>query len=380
MSQDRPDASTRKRLLDDLAWFVAKGGAARLLLPPVEPGRRAFPEPWAATKAGAALLLRRLAWHAGLDRAIEIEDRRGGAPVSERKPTTRLELHELRRTTATFALGFIGDDDIAGTFAHEIGVAHAVLNPTNDVDPYRSSDAPVLEVDPEKDLERGSVATVYLGLGVLAANAALQHHAILERTDFNPMLVLERSVGVTSGYVPVESLTYLLAVQAAVRGDTTPPPGLSPEQQRQVAAYLDNLDRHELRERLGIAADAVPGTRPAVEPFADAALVPDDLPRKTAFRWTTSRKGIGFLTGTVVGIGTSMAAFPTLMPFFAAAGIAVGFLIGHRVRVTRCSACATVVRRDATVCAKCGAALRGDIADLSERLAAEERLTDGENA
>jgi len=77
---------------------------------------------------------------AGLDRAIEVEDRQVGARPTERKPATRVTLVEVRRTTAVFALALLGADD----------------------------------------LERGSIATVYLGLGVLAANAARQNHAVLE--------------------------------------------------------------------------------------------------------------------------------------------------------------------------------------------------------
>ena len=35
-------------------------------------------------------------------------------------------------------------------------------------DPYRSAEAPTIDVDRDVDQPRGSVATVYLGLGVVA--------------------------------------------------------------------------------------------------------------------------------------------------------------------------------------------------------------------
>jgi len=176
-----PDAESREQLLDVLAEFVAKDGAGAFLLPPVEPGDAAFPEPWAASKPGVVLLLRRLAWHAGLDREIELEDRRAGAPPTERKPQTRVELIEVRRRSAVFVLRFIGEDDVPGTLAHEVGIAYAVLHRPDEADPYRTAEAPIISVDPDVDLERGSIATVYLGLGVLAANAARQQHTIFER-------------------------------------------------------------------------------------------------------------------------------------------------------------------------------------------------------
>jgi predicted amidophosphoribosyltransferase len=44
------------------------------------------------------------------------------------------------------------------------------------------------------------------------------------------------------------------------------------------------------------------------------------------------------------------------------------------VRIARCSACIATVPVRAERCAKCGATFHGDIASLSDRLEAEERL------
>jgi hypothetical protein len=376
---EAPDAETREHLLAVLAEFIAKGGASPLLLPPVEPGDAAFPDRWAPTKAGLAVLLRRLAWHAGIERDIEIEDRRAGAPPTERKPTTTLELIEVRKKTAVFVLRFLGEDDLVGTLAHEIGVVHAVLHPPDRAPPYRTAEAPVISVDPDVDLERGSIATVFLGLGVLAANAARQGHSVLEGQSFNPLIVATVGVTVEAGHVPVECLTYLLAVQAVVRDDTHAPPGLVPAQRREVEAWIAALrgQVRELRARLGIADDARPAARPAVEPFLDVALDDDPLPRAVAFRWRTHRGGVGLLAGTLLGLGFATAvASRAAIPVALLGGAIGGHVIGRRVRVPRCSACATIVRGDATTCRRCGAALKGDISHLSERLEAEERLED----
>src|SRR6478735_8601832 len=91
----KPDTETREQLLGE----------------PVMPGEKNFPEPWAPTRAGVQLLLRRLVWHAsaapnaGVDRAtgstsereIVVEDKTVGAPPTERKPATRCELHEVHK-------------------------------------------------------------------------------------------------------------------------------------------------------------------------------------------------------------------------------------------------------------------------------------------
>ncbi len=371
-----PDAETREHLLDVLGQFVAQRGPATLLAPPVEPGDAAFPEPWAPTPSGVALLLRRLAWHARLELEIEIEDRRAGEAPTERKPATRLELIEVRRRSALFALGFIGADDVAGTFAHEIGVAHAVLHRPDGFDPYRTTKPAVIAVEPGVDLERGSIAAVYLGLGVLAANAARQHHSVPERTGFNPLLVVSVGVQLVAGHLPVESVVYLLAVQAAVRGERKPPAGLVPQQRREVASVLAGLCTEELRERLGIPGDAVGAERPAVQAFADAQLAPDESPPTKAFRWNTDRKGVGTILGTLFGIGASIVVSRGLLPMLAIGGAGVGHVIGRQVRVPRCSACATVNAAAAPTCRKCGAVFRGDISQLADRLEAEERLDD----
>src|SRR5690606_35993728 len=114
------------QLLGVLAEWIAKGGAERFLLPPVAPGAAAFPEPWAPTTAGVHRLLRRLVWHAGIERGIELDDdRMAKAPPTERKPATRVELTEVDKDKAYFTLYLIGSDDIVGTLAHEIGVLHA---------------------------------------------------------------------------------------------------------------------------------------------------------------------------------------------------------------------------------------------------------------
>ena len=374
-----PDLETREYLLDVLGEFVARAGAGPLLLPPVEPGKAAFPDPWAPTRAGTALLLRRLAWHAGLDRAIEVEDSQEGARPTERKPATRVKLVEVRRGAAAFTLEFIGEDDVAGTLAHEIGVAFAVLHPPDRVDPYRTAEAPAIAVDPDVDLERGSIAAVYLGLGVLAANAARQNHAVLEGQSFHPLLVAKVGVELEAGYLPASSLTFLVAVQAALRGETNPPGGLVPAQRREAQAWLEVLDRDALRARLGIASDAPIGERPTPTAFPDAKLEPDAPRHKIAFRWRTHRGGLGFLGGLLLGIGASIAVGPALMPWFVIGGAIGGHLFGRQVQVPRCSACATVLAGLAQHCTACGAVMRGDIAHLSDRLAAEEQLQDAED-
>ncbi len=372
-----PAPERREQLLAVLAEYVAHGGAGPLLAPPVVPGGAAFPDPWEPTARGLETLLRRLAWHAGQPRAIVVVDERLGAPPTQRKPETHVELVAVRAGELELTSWFVGEDDVAGTLAHELGVAHAMIARSGDRDPYRAPEPPEQGVDPECDLERGSIATVYLGLGVLAANAAFQQYSSPGRFNgaYSP---LEYDV-LRAGYVPMSELAYLLAVQAVVRGEPVPPPGLSPPQRDEVTAWLDALHGRagELRERLGIAADARGEARPAATPFDDT-LREHARRRRIAFRWQTHRAGEGFLAGAVVAAATSFVAMPHGLFAFVVGGAVVGLSVGRSLRIARCSTCATALAIDAPACGRCGAMMYGDITRRSDRLEAEERVIGSE--
>ena len=406
-----PDAGTREQVLALLADLIARAGAERFLRPPVAPGAAAFPDPWAPTPAGVQVLLRRLAAHADLDacgvREVKIDDRRAGKPVTERMPATRIEAAELRGGVATFVLGYVGADDVGGTAAHEVGALFAAMHRPVRADPYRSAEPPAIEVE-AGDAERGSIATVYLGLGVLAANAAFQEYS--RAGKFNGAYeALEHDV-LRAGAVAMSVLAYAVAVQAVVRAEllgiaADAPKGLRRPQNDEVSAWIGALRGRggALVERLGLGAscvrDADPGghgstavagglvtgavarsrTREAAVAFADvdaAAVARDERAnaRRIAFRWRTNRGGVGVIAGAVVGVGFALIAGRGIAPWLVFGGAGSGHAIGRRVRVRRCSACSTVVREDADVCPRCGAALRGNIERLADRLDAEERL------
>src|SRR5829696_269807 len=83
---DKGGPKSREHALAILVELIARGGAAPFLLPPVIPGEEAFPDAWAPSRVGVELLLRRLLRYADLDFAVMIDDRRAGAPPTERKP------------------------------------------------------------------------------------------------------------------------------------------------------------------------------------------------------------------------------------------------------------------------------------------------------
>lgn len=398
-----PAPARREQLLGMLAELIARGGPGRFVASPIAPGRHAFPDPWRATRGGVHALLRRLAVHADLAVTITLTDDRLGAPPTERKPETRVGLVQVRRARSPsagaitdaalahdasarppgpgdqlgFRIEFLGEDDVAGTLAHELGVAYAALHRPDVLDPYRLGEQVELEVDAERDHERGSVAAVYLGLGVLAANAAFQEYSRAGRFNggYSP---LEYDV-LRAGYLSMSELAFLLAVQAVACGRPVPA-GLSAPQRDEVIAWMAALERDApaLRDRLGLPAELPSEVRPAAVAFTDIDLADDaPAPQLVAFRWRTNRGGVGFVAGAVLGMGVAMLlAGNQLAPLLVLGAAGGGHLVGRRVRVPRCSACANVVAPSASTCPRCGAALRGDIARLADRLEAEEGLDD----
>jgi hypothetical protein len=116
-------------------------------------------------------------------------------------------------------------------------------------------------------------------------------------------------------------------------------------------------------------------------PFDEVMLEEDPPPTRTAFRWRTHRGGVGFFAGIVIGAGFAATVVSRgAAPLCLLAGAGVGHTAGRRVRVPRCSNCASVVAAAAGRCPHCGATLRGDIDRLDDRLEAEERLEAGPDA
>lgn len=376
MPPAEPNAARRDELIAMLGDLIARTGAGPFLAPPIEPGAAAFPEPWKRTRGAAIAVLRRLAWHSGNPRSIVVVDERLGAPPTDRRPETRVGLQAVEAKTLQFRMEFLGQDDIAGTLAHELGVAHAAVNRRSS-DPYREADSPRIDIDPDRDHERGSVAAVYLGFGALVANAAFQEYN--RPGKFNGVYYENEHDVLRAGYISLSDIAFLVAVQATIRGAAVPT-GLKGPQRDEVTAWMTELapKKDALREMLGIERDAEPDTRDKPVLFSDIDVDEDaPPPRKTAFRWLTHRGGVGFVVGSAIGIASAMAVAATngnALVVISLAGALLGHIGGRFVVTPRCSACATVVKRGATKCRHCGAALRGDITSLSERLEAEERL------
>ena len=99
-----------------------------------------------------------------LDVAIDEPPGRGRAVGPRCCGSSAIAWAETADGVARFEVGEIGNDDVAGLMSHEVGRAFAAW--LADAAPYREAAA---EPPSTRD---GSIAAVYLGLGVLAANSA----------------------------------------------------------------------------------------------------------------------------------------------------------------------------------------------------------------
>ena len=262
--------------------------------------------------------------------------------------------------------------------SHELGRGYVAQLPGDHL--YRTTENPL------PDAVIGSIATVAIGLGVVAANAA--HHDRSAGERIGNMSYYEHQIAHAGG-LDWEDLVFLLAVQVTVRDDVLPAlKTLRPSQAKELAKWLDVLDDHEdelvAMLALGDATETAP-TRP-VEPravevraaFAEADLARPNLGR-SVFRYAESRGTmfgfVGMLAGTPVGIGAMVAlGIPALVLVPMGLGAVAGLKFGRKRRLYRCATCKAFVTLTATECRICGGTIRGDIDHPDDRLEREEEL------
>lgn len=244
-----PDAADRLHLLDELARLIlAEGSETFLRAPLIEPSDRWFPDRWSPDATGVEHLLRRLLDYAQLTQlTLVLEVDRFSIPTGKVLLDGRAGGHEgtaawfagIRDRTCLFGVDTNQLSDpigLVGTLSHE--VAHAYRHANG----LRLADSAVEE--PLTDL-----TTVYLGFGILTANASQRFRS---GTSGAGGSWWSRAEG---GYLGMQSLCFLLAAQIVARG--TSPRSLtrllSPNQRACFNAACKDLGAREaLLERLGL--------------------------------------------------------------------------------------------------------------------------------
>lgn len=366
-----------EELVRDLAALIAAGGAWRFARGPVVAARASnFPDPWQESRDGVARVIGRVAWHAHLDVELAVEDlRQPAAPRRQLLRDTKLALVHADRERFAFALTSIGNDDVAGIVSHVIGHAFAT-SCASDGHPFRGGDGSATTAV-------GSLAAVYLGLGVLAANAALHDRSAGERVGNSATHSHQIA---RAGGLPWQDLAFALAVQATVRDDVLDGlDTLHASQRELVAAWCDVLDDREsaLVEMLALGdVDAeTPPVRPA-EPravtvrseHAERDLTRSNLGRPVFRVPGGSRAAEHGFYGALASIPVVLLGAPFVALGVGVAGIVAGAVYGKRFKRFRCASCGTFMARDATECSHCGGRVAGNIRRADDRLDAEEAL------
>jgi hypothetical protein len=378
-------------LLDQLRDLIAACGpetfvAARV----VQPVPEHFPDRWKPDGAGLQVVARRLLWHAGLGRLrARVKDARVRDPVRGGTLRRSSWAADLVDDVLQIELLELGTDDLVGILTHDIGQAYRQAHRLDQarVSPFRSAPAQDGPTDDElaEQAALGSLTTVYLGLGLLSANAS---HAVQHGGEVAGNVHTVEWQTTMAGGLPMEPLVFLCAVHAVVRDDAEEYRGLLPNQRdlfRHLVAELTPR-RPELLRRLRLPdEDSWPAERSdPVIPFTDEVYQESATPSEVEDeRWNRGRPvfrvrrhrawlfgGLGIAVGTAGGMAIGWSWVLTS----AVVTAALGFWAGRGSRIDYCSdaRCGARLTPDLEVCPGCGGQVAGEIKREGERLAAEE--------
>lgn len=246
-----PDEVEREHLIGELAGLIDAAGADHFLTAAIlEPNDRSFPDPWTADGPGVKRLLQRLLGYAGLDHlTLTLEIDQFSQATGKVMMDGTAGGHEgtaawfagIRDGVCAFGVDTRGLEDpigLAGTLAHE--VAHAFRHDRELRQPVTAHEERLTDL-----------TTVYLGSGILTTNATQRFRSG------------QKGAGswwsrAQAGYLPMQSMSYLLAAQVVARGASPQPiaRALSPNQRACFKAACAQLSRPALCEQLGLPVPA----------------------------------------------------------------------------------------------------------------------------
>lgn len=391
-----PPPEARAWLLEQLAALVtARGVGALLTAPLIEPIPEYFPDPWAGGEPSVRRLARRLLRYAGIEAMpVEVTVLDEGTAIAA--GTAGVAFEGLREGTLDFAVQAAALRDplvLVPAMARAVAAAYRRVHrlPTGD------------EARHQRLVD---VTAVYLGFGLLTANAALRHGGSGGGWGRRSTRTRTRL-----GVLDPQSVGFLLAVQLHARG-------LDDKQRRAVLRKLEANPagfvraaepvlaqlRPPLSERLGLPPREQWPPPPDLEvltaPFDDEPAEDDAAPEerkdedrgvqgmnagKPVFRVERSKalrlaKMLAMPTvmlGMVAGRMQIGVDFPMWQAGVAALGLgALGLAVGRMLPDRRCSEpkCGAALEPDMEVCPRCGGTVMGVIHHPRERLAAEEAL------
>jgi hypothetical protein len=382
-----PDGAEADYLIQGLARLIELQGAEPFVAAPLllaEP--RYFPEAIASRAEGVATLLRRLLAYAGLSPTridVEIYDEaRSALIVDDAEPHAGAAAWFMGIADGVYRFGVreseLRDEQaLIGTLGHEVAHAyrseHRLMVPTTSIEEQLTD-----------------LTTVYLGFGAFTLESSFQFKT--GGYDQRGEKVLYERQG--RGYLRPGQLAYLLGVQLTIRGlrDEPVAPVLASLSDNQRAAVEEALRRLAPERDMLAHSLGLPGHEHWAEPHSlSHALVPlpdtevsiHDAPRlrreqpqsdAIAFRLAGTRSigggALGLMSGFSIGalLNLELTFWPLTLGLSG-----LGLFLGKRRPAPTCTACARVVGSAALRCRNCSAKLVGDIGELADVFAAEDR-------
>jgi hypothetical protein len=381
-----PSAEERKWLGRYLRKLIEKLGAERFLCAPIlQPSPRYFPDRWDGAVADVHRLTQRLMHHAGLGEL--------GFTLSGFDDGTS-EVFD-NGTAGWYAGRFEGcclfgvhvdqlDDPekAVGVMAHE--VAHA----------FRDHHKLMQTEHRDREELLTDLTTIYLGFGVFTTNNTDRYRSSggVDYTDWSVS---------RAGYLPPPSMAWLLALQAAARGDRDEIKAiardLEPNQQAQFKDALDEIER----DPSWLSDLGLPAAHPerwqytpieVREPDEEEAFEPEeeeeDPQRNAGVTVYRLRKGtifermiVSIWPGGIAGMLVGMIVFGSKDVSKMIASVVIGMVVGG-IWITAktlhyvCSAsdCGVKVTKEMAVCPGCGGTLGRKISESQLREVREEEL------
>ncbi len=386
-------------LTKELRSLIERDGADRFVSAPVVvPSQELFPERWTADAAAVATTLRRLLGLVGIDEpAVHVIDHSPmasdglGAPEIEFLALTDRGLFE-------FELVSLGEpDDLLGAACHEVGRAYlAVSDRGASGSPFR--DAAVPSEDRSVEAARGSIAAVYLGLGIPAVNAA---HSAHHGGYMNGTMAVTEWAITTAGGLSASAIEFALALQLTLRDRdderALASKQLGTNQRVSVTRWEQRIaaDRDEWASRLGLpprgewpapASPVIPPTPPGRHTI-EVPVSEDEVARFNAghpvFR-VVHRNTVSYAVfGSLLGFAVGMLLARFVAPAFALAsgtalGLVGGIVLGRLTIYHKCSdrECDWIIPPGDDECPGCGGHIVGELQNANDRLEALEQLYD----
>lgn len=385
--------------IGQLAALIAREGAERFLWAPLLlPNPESFPDAWNGDALSVALVLRRSLEYIGEEAPhVLLFDH---TPLTDESDVALSDIEFVEvgeEGDFVFELSVIGGStDFFGILGHELGRAFIASCEWRQAKvAYRAS--PMVEDEEDRAAARGSIAAIYLGLGIPAANAT--HQAKHSGHFTGSHVITEWSTGRAGGLTsPI--FVYLLALQSAVRNrkeeHELARKQLAPNQRKEFLKVLDTLmpKREAWIKRLRLPKESTwtslqwPVQPPAkVAPGSHEIEVPVDEKQAQryneglpVFRVTRHMRtvygGFGLVIGAVLGLATLLLLGPSIGLGAPVVGLLVGAVIGRRTIFYQCSdsGCEIAISPSESQCPGCAGRIVGELTNASERLNALEEL------